>query len=248
MFLRPLYLLYKYGFDFMGDPKAQGMFRQSKLEQLPDKTAEVAAVIAEEGLRYVSERPAGYRRKRTGTSFCYYDKDGAADQPTRTSSAASRQSAFRQLMSWYGFAPRPTAISRRRGSMRAAASNIAIIRSGANCATRPSTSTSWSLRRYCPGCGAGWQAHMKREGLPREKVLATIVSLLEKTLIRVGNAEYANQNKSYGLTTMRRKHVDIKGGTLRFEFTGKSGKQWKLKVAGQAHRCDNQTLCRDTGP
>ena len=71
---------------------------------------------------------------------------------------------------------------------------------------------------------------MKREGLPREKVLATIVSLLEKTLIRVGNAEYANQNKSYGLTTMRRKHVDIKGGTLRFEFTGKSGKQWKLKV------------------
>jgi DNA topoisomerase IB len=60
---------------------------------------------------------------------------------------------------------------------------------------------------------------MKREGRPREKVLATIVSLLEKTLIRVGNAEYVSQNKSYGLRTMRRKHVDIKGGTLRFEFT-----------------------------
>jgi uncharacterized protein with PQ loop repeat len=71
---------------------------------------------------------------------------------------------------------------------------------------------------------------MKREGRPREKVLATIVSLLEKTLIRVGNAEYVSQNKSYGLRTMRRKHVDIKGGTLRFEFTGKSGKQWKLRV------------------
>jgi|SRR3954454_14593778 DNA topoisomerase-1 len=71
---------------------------------------------------------------------------------------------------------------------------------------------------------------MKREGRPREKVLATIVSLLEKTLIRVGNAEYVSQNKSYGLRTMRRKHVDIKGGTLRFEFTSKSGKQWKLRV------------------
>jgi DNA topoisomerase-1 len=71
---------------------------------------------------------------------------------------------------------------------------------------------------------------MKRDGLPREKVLATIVSLLEKTLIRVGNAEYAEKNKSYGLTTMRRKHVAIGRGVLRFEFTGKSGKQWKLTV------------------
>jgi DNA topoisomerase I len=70
----------------------------------------------------------------------------------------------------------------------------------------------------------------KRDGLPREKVLATIVSLLEKTLIRVGNAEYAEQNKSYGLTTMRRKHVAIGRGVLRFNFTGKSGKQWKLQV------------------
>src|ERR1700759_3720749 len=73
-------------------------------------------------------------------------------------------------------------------------------------------------------------ADIKREGLPREKVLATVVSLLEKTLIRVGNNEYANSNKSYGLTTMRRRHVAIKGATLRFEFTGKSGKQWKLAV------------------
>jgi DNA topoisomerase I len=71
---------------------------------------------------------------------------------------------------------------------------------------------------------------MKRDGLPREKVLATIVSLLKKTLTRVGNAEYAQKNKSYGLTTMRRKHVEIERGVLRFDFTGKSGKQWKLQV------------------
>lgn len=73
-------------------------------------------------------------------------------------------------------------------------------------------------------------ADIKLEGLPREKVLATIVSLLEKTLIRVGNAEYAEKNKSYGLTTMRRKHVAVGRGVLRFDFTGKSGKQWKLRV------------------
>lgn len=71
---------------------------------------------------------------------------------------------------------------------------------------------------------------MKLDGLPREKVLATIVGLLEKALIRVGNAEYAEKNKSYGLTTMRRKHVAIGRGVLRFDFTGKSGKQWNLQV------------------
>ncbi len=61
-------------------------------------------------------------------------------------------------------------------------------------------------------------------GLPREKVLATIVRLLETTFIRVGNEEYARENQSYGLTTMRDKHADISGSTVRFKFKGKSGK------------------------
>ena len=60
-------------------------------------------------------------------------------------------------------------------------------------------------------------------GHSREKVLATLVSLLEKTLIRVGTDEYAKENGSYGLTTMKRRHVAVKGSTLRFEFKGKSG-------------------------
>lgn len=81
-----------------------------------------------------------------------------------------------------------------------------------------------------PGLRRRVTADLKCDGLPREKVLATIVSLLEKTLIRVGNSEYATRNKSYGLTTMRRKHVDVQGSTLRFDFTGKSGKQWKLRI------------------
>jgi DNA topoisomerase-1 len=66
-------------------------------------------------------------------------------------------------------------------------------------------------------------ADMRRAGLPREKVLATVVQLLEKSLIRVGNDEYARQNQSFGLTTMRDKHVQVKGGTVRFSFRGKSG-------------------------
>src|SRR6476620_7256330 len=66
--------------------------------------------------------------------------------------------------------------------------------------------------------------------LPREKVLATVVHLLETTLIRVGNEDYAKQNKSYGLTTLRDPHVKVDGAALRFAFKGKSGKTWNLKI------------------
>ena len=66
-------------------------------------------------------------------------------------------------------------------------------------------------------------ADVRRNGLPREKVLATVVALLEKTLIRVGNEEYARANRSYGLTTMRNSHAKVKGDGIRFEFKGKSG-------------------------
>jgi DNA topoisomerase I len=72
--------------------------------------------------------------------------------------------------------------------------------------------------------------HMALPGLPREKVLASVVNLLETTLIRVGNDDYAKQNKSYGLTTLKNKHVKVNGSALRFEFKGKSGKVWRLQV------------------
>jgi len=64
---------------------------------------------------------------------------------------------------------------------------------------------------------------LRRRGLPREKVLAAVVQLLEKTLIRVGNEEYAKHNKSFGLTTLRDQHAKVAGRTVRFEFRGKSG-------------------------
>jgi DNA topoisomerase-1 len=64
---------------------------------------------------------------------------------------------------------------------------------------------------------------LRKSGLRREKVLAAVVQLLEKTLIRVGNEEYAKDNGSFGLTTFRDQHAKIKGGSVRFEFKGKSG-------------------------
>jgi DNA topoisomerase-1 len=81
-----------------------------------------------------------------------------------------------------------------------------------------------------PAIRARTAADIARAGLPREKVLATVVQLLEKSLIRVGNEEYAKTNRSFGLTTLRDQHVDVKGSTLRFEFRGKSGKRHSVDV------------------
>jgi DNA topoisomerase-1 len=73
-------------------------------------------------------------------------------------------------------------------------------------------------------------ADLRRPRLSREKVLATVVRLLEKTLIRVGNDEYARENRSYGLTTMRDGHVEISGGRVRFSFRGKSGVEHEIDL------------------
>jgi len=71
---------------------------------------------------------------------------------------------------------------------------------------------------------------MRLPGLPREKVLAAVVRLLERTFIRIGNEEYARENKSFGLTTMKDRHVKVKGPRLRFRFRGKSGRQHEVDI------------------
>jgi len=73
-------------------------------------------------------------------------------------------------------------------------------------------------------------ADLRKAGLPREKVLAAVVKLLEKTFIRVGNEEYARENRSFGLTTMRDGHVRVAGSTVRFIFRGKSGVDHELAL------------------
>lgn len=74
-----------------------------------------------------------------------------------------------------------------------------------------------------PGIRARVDADLGQRGLPKDKVLAAIVRLLETTLIRIGNDQYARENKSFGLTTMRDRHVDVNGSTVEFTFTGKAG-------------------------
>lgn len=82
-----------------------------------------------------------------------------------------------------------------------------------------------------PGIRREVDAALKLPGLPREKVLATVVYLLELTMMRIGNEEYARSNKSFGLTTLRNRHVRIDGSAVEFRFRGKSGVFHSVKVA-----------------
>ena len=88
------------------------------------------------------------------------------------------------------------------------------------------------------------RADLARSGLPREKVLAAVVQLLEKSLIRVGNEEYAKDNNSFGLTTFRDRHVRVRGAHVNFEFRGKSGKRHAIRISD---RCLARIVkhCRD---
>lgn len=72
---------------------------------------------------------------------------------------------------------------------------------------------------------------LRQRGLPRERVIAAIIWLLDNTLIRIGNDSYQKENKSFGLTTLRTRHLEIHGSSLRFTFRGKSGKEWRLKLS-----------------
>ena len=99
--------------------------------------------------------------------------------------------------------------------------------------------------KVLPAIRAQVEQDLGKHGLPREKVLAAIVRLLESTLIRVGNEEYAKTNKSFGLTTMRNRHVKVESGSrIRFDFRGKSGTEHHIdlrnkKLANVVRRCQD---------
>lgn len=84
--------------------------------------------------------------------------------------------------------------------------------------------------RALPGIRKRLRRDLMHEGLCREKVLATVVWLLDVSLIRVGNEEYARDNKSYGLTTMKNRHATVRGAKIKFQFRGKSGKEHIVEV------------------
>ncbi len=197
------------------------------------ETADVHDYKAEaksNGLRYVSDAKPGYRRKKQGKHFIFFDNLGNRvrddDEVIRIRKLAIPP-AYKDV--WIcpyanghiqatGFDAKGRKQYRYHAQWRA---------------VRDATKFNHMLAfgEALPLIRATVREHLGGRGLTREKVLAGIVALLEKTLIRVGNDEYARDNQSYGLTTLRDEHVDVSGDTIRFRFKGKSGKEWNLKLS-----------------
>jgi DNA topoisomerase I len=181
------------------------------------------------GLRYVSDDEPGIRRRRSGTGFYYLRPDGSRLSDQRS---LARVRSLVIPPAWTDVWICPFADGHIQAIGRDARRRKQYRYHPRFRELRESTKYEHvvAFAEVLPAIRARVLEDMGRRGLPREKVLATVVHLLETTLIRVGNDDYARQNKSYGLTTLKSRHVEIAGSEIRFQFAGKGGKQWSLKV------------------
>ncbi len=181
------------------------------------------------GLRYVSDDDPGITRHRAGRGFFYRDPRGAKVTDGKVLDRIRKLAvppAYTQV--WV--------CDRADGHIQATGRDV---KGRKQYRYHPAFREVRDSAKYehvtafasaLPGIRDTVRRHMALRGLPREKVLATVVYLLESTLIRVGNEDYAKQNQSYGLTTLLHEHVDVNGNALHFEFKGKSNKMWRLDV------------------
>jgi len=195
------------------------------------------------GLRYVYDSRPGIRRLKSGAGFRYVGTDG---KPVRDPETLGRIKSLVIPPAWKDVWICPVANGHLQATGRDA-------RGRKQSRYHPRWRSTRDEAKYERMLAFGKalpriRQHVARDlalpGMPREKVLATVVGLMEKTLIRVGNVEYAKANKSYGLTTMKRRHVKVIGGRLRFDFDGKSGVHHTIDV------CDKRLVkvveaCRD---
>jgi DNA topoisomerase I len=181
------------------------------------------------GLSYVSDDEKGLRRERAGNSFRYVKANG---DPVADEATLERIRKLAIPPAWTDVWICPKANGHLQATGRDARGRKQYRYHPQFREVRESTKYEHMLEfaRALPSIRGKLAEHMALRGLPREKVLATIVHLLETTLIRVGNEDYAKENKSYGLTTLRNPHVSVEGTELRFRFKGKSGKSWRLQL------------------
>ena len=185
-------------------------------------------VSAEEaGLRYMTDDGPGVTRRKVGKRFQYFGTDG-------------RRITDPDRVAWFDRLAIPPAWTEvwispiKRGHIQATGRDA---RGRKQYRYHPRWREVRDEAKYgrlvefaraLPRIRRRTEQDLRRRGLPREKVLALVVRLLEETLIRVGNEEYVRENKSFGLSTLRDRHVTVKGERLRFRFRGKAGKDHEI--------------------
>lgn len=181
------------------------------------------------GLRYVSDEQPGFTRRRRGRGFAYFDLQGGA---IRDEAQLARIRALAIPPAWTDVWICPHANGHIQATGRDAKERKQYLYHPRWSEVRNETKFEKMLAfgTVLPGIRRKMHEDLSRPGLSREKVLAAIVRLLETTLVRVGNEEYARANESFGLTTLRDPHVTIDGATLRFRFKGKSGIEHDIEL------------------
>ena len=186
---------------------------------------EDAAISA--GLTYVNDDMPGITRQRSGKGFSYKGPDGR----TITDKAERKRLASLAIPPAYvdvWICPDPRGHIQATGRDAKGRKQYRYHPDFRELRDSSKYDRMLDFARGLPQLRAQVDADMSRRGLPVEKVLATIVFLLENTMIRVGNTRYARENKSHGLTTLRMRHVTLDGNQVHFKFKGKSGKEWNL--------------------
>jgi DNA topoisomerase-1 len=202
---------------------------RTKSSPTPISLPEPAESAKAAGLRYVYDSRPGLARHRTRTGFRYTTPDG---HPVRDKDTLARIKSLVIPPAWVDVWICPLANGHLQATGRDA-------RGRKQSRYHPRWREVRDQSKYehmlhfgatLPTIREPVHHDLARPGLPREKVLATIVRLLETTYIRVGNSEYARQNNSFSLTTLRRRHVAIDGAKLTFHFKGKSGVEHTINL------------------
>jgi DNA topoisomerase-1 len=186
-------------------------------------------VAEEAGLRYVSDDQPGYSRKPKGDDFEYFDTDG---KPIRdeTRVLRIRRIAIPPAYKDVWICPSPNGHIQATARDARGRKQYRYHERWREARDENKYDRMLVFGQALPKIRRQVNKDMGLRDLPRNKVLATVVRLLGRTFIRIGNEEYARENKSFGLTTMQARHVDVKGAKLSFSFKGKSGVKHEIDV------------------
>ncbi len=194
-----------------------------------DPVAVAVAVAVDAGLRYVTDLKPGISRRRQGKGFSYRQADGSVitDPEER-----ARIEAIVIPPAWSDvwICVRPEGHIQATGRDDRGRKQYRYHPHWREVRDTAKFDSLAAFGYVLPEVRARVEADLRLPGLPQEKVLAAVVHLLDETLIRIGNDEYAVTNDSYGLTTIEHDHAEVRGGVVQLEFGGKSGSEFDVKI------------------
>ena len=197
---------------------------------MPKRSVDAKQAATEAGLIYTNHHRPGITRKRVGKSFLFFDPAGKRIKDRQTIARINAlviPPAYREV--W--ISPSPRGHIQATGKDARGRLQYRYHPKWREVRDQSKYERIITFARNLPKIRSRVRRDLKQSGLPREKVLATVVQLLETTLIRVGNEEYARTNKSYGLTTIRNRHVKVNGSKIHFEFRGKSKVEHAIDIS-----------------